>query len=209
LGRLAIGETLTVPERVLVLEALSGASAFVELTSSVASIILQYYTAGCNVYIDAVKLNINDNNPEGQIPDQSGTNPKYEWCRSLDEFLFWVQIASVGTDFVSTYMLRKSARKLKEVGIPDDFPVEAKKFIDDIADLDQALLDFLNTIQNSHPNIYNKVSNFANDEDKFAFMFDFKNNPGALSLMQNDISLLEEWQKFKSKLCTLEKIQNI
>lgn len=42
-------------------------------------------------------------------------------------------------------------------------------------------------------------------EDKFAFMFDFKNNAGALSLMQNDISLFEEWQKFKSDIMHIRK----
>lgn len=216
LGRLALGEALPASERILALEALSGTAALVELTSSVASIILQYYTAGCTIYIPAVEANVNDTNPNGQIPDAPNSftqeqKKKYEWCKSLDQFLFWAQMASAGTDFISGYMLRKSARNLKQIGIPDDFPPTGKQFIDDIADLDGALLDFLNTIQNSHPNIYNKVSNFANEEDKFAFMFDFKGNSNTLTKLENDLNstsvhkLIDDWAEVSNDLKHLRK----
>ncbi|OJX28682.1 MAG: hypothetical protein BGO86_03540 [Chryseobacterium sp. 36-9] len=205
LGRLAIGEVLPASERILVLEALSGTAAFVELTSSIASIILQYYTNGCKNYISAVKVNVNDSSENGQVP----SNPQYEFCRTLDQVLFWAQLASAGTDFISGYMLRKSARKLKQVGIPDDFPPAGKKFIDDIADMDTAVLNFLNSIQHTHPNIYNKVSKFANDEDKIAFMFDFEKYPTILKELNLEDDLIDIWRDIKDSVKPYRKLTKV
>ncbi|HAS39355.1 MAG TPA: hypothetical protein DCS93_02705 [Microscillaceae bacterium] len=111
------GSGLSAGERILVLEAVTGLAGVAELTASIADIILKYYTDGCKKYQDAVKQVIKDGNEQGKIPD----NSEYEFCKKLDSFLFWVQIASAGTDLISSLMVRKAARKIIDEGVPNDF----------------------------------------------------------------------------------------
>lgn len=218
IGRVILKDTtLLGSERILALEALSGAAAFVELTSSVASIILNYYTTGCQIYINGVENNINDSNEDGQIPNQPN-NPNYNWCKNLDQFLFWVQIASSGTDFISQYMVRKSARKMLDEGIPNDFlsvtDVNGVKAYDIImkfaGNLDEMKATFFHKIQNligSNTKLENDIVNLLTPAEQYQFIVDFgKSEVKVLQELNSNYSssLVREWKEVKLELNKLK-----
>lgn len=194
LGRLAMGASLTGTETILLIRALSGTAAFVELTSGVAKSILEHYSNNCEMYIGKVKSNINDSHPQGQIPPNNGIT-RYDFCRKLDTFLYWAQAVSSGGESIAEDMLREAAKDLAEYGLPPDFPPAAATFINTISDLDTELNKFLTSI-NHLPNVKNAVNSFANTRDKYAFMFDFRNknasSPTAPNNSPNVIALNSE-----------------
>ncbi|MEM6721734.1 MAG: hypothetical protein AAF611_20570 [Bacteroidota bacterium] len=150
LGRLRFfGQgALPAAERILALEALTGVAGLIELTASVASLVLQYYTDGCKVYMGGPDSGdptpgvldvINDANESAAIPEQP-SNPDYQFCKNLDQWLFWVQLASVGTDIVSSLMVRRASKKLLQDGVPLDFPDDALDIITRYSDDADAFL---------------------------------------------------------------------
>lgn len=150
LGRLRFFGQGALPagERILALEALTGVAGLVEVTASLASIVLQYYTDGCKVYMGGPDSGdptpgvldvINDDNESAAIPDQP-SNPDYEFCKNLDQWLFWLQLASAGTDIVSSLMVRRASKKLLQDGVPNDFPDDALDVITRYSDDADAFL---------------------------------------------------------------------
>ena len=206
LGRIALGASITTGERILALEALSGAGALIELTSDVAKSILNYYSNGCEVYIDKVKANINDSTPDGNIPENPGGNtiPNYDWCKNLDNFLFWTQMVSSGGGFAAEYMMRDAAVKLMAVNnsnFPAGFPQAAADFIRDIADLDAALNSFYAKIQPTCPTVVNKVKSFIHKEDRYAFMLEFRDHGiPYIQQLQNEPDLIDVWIKITTSV---------
>lgn len=141
LGRLAIGKAVPAAERILATQALRGITGALELTSSIASLILTHYTDGCQIYINNVNQNYNESNSNVEIPPQP-TNPNYNWCRNLDRWLMAVQLVSGGVDLVSQRVLSKTSKQLIENpnDIPIDFPDEALVVISSYADVNGTFL---------------------------------------------------------------------
>ncbi|MDF0720567.1 HNH endonuclease [Kaistella sp. PBT33-4] len=98
-----------------------GAAALIEVSSSLVSAYLSYYTGNCSIYKNHVTANINDTTPQGQVPDDSQQNNEYKRCKKLDEILFWIQIGSLGLDVLASKMIRKRAKELSDLGFPQEF----------------------------------------------------------------------------------------
>lgn len=141
LGRLAIGKAVPAAERILATQALRGITGALELTSSIASLILTHYTDGCQIYINNVNQNYNESNSNVEIPPQP-SNPNYNWCRNLDRWLMAVQLVSGGVDLVSQRVLSKTSKQLIENpnDIPIDFPDDALVVISSYADVNGTFL---------------------------------------------------------------------
>lgn len=194
LGRIAMGGAITGTERILFMRALSGAASFVQLTSGVAKSIWDYYSNGCQVYINEVEANINDSNPQGQIPANTNNYiPNYDRCKAIDNVLFWAQAVSTGGGSLAEDMLREAAMELTLIGLPADFPPSAATFIISISQLEADLTNFLNSISTTFPNVKSNVSNFTIQKDKYAFMLDFKNKNAELTSLNTEPNLINIW----------------
>ncbi|WP_347220136.1 hypothetical protein [Chryseobacterium sp.] len=206
LGRIALGEALPAAERILALEALSGTASFVELTASVASTIIKYYSNECKLYIDDVKTNINDNNPNGQLP----SNTAYKWCKNLDQFLFWIQLASSGADFIADLMVRKTAQKMLDEGIPNDFlsltdPESGIKaydvvlrFADNLPQMKNTFFSKIRSIIGNNSKLENDIQNLLSPTEQYMFILDFgKAESAVLSKLNGGtgVSFVREWKE--------------
>lgn len=201
LGRLAIGKTVPAGERILALEALSGVSGLVELTSSVASLLLSYYQQGCVNYINAVNNTIDDTNTDGAIPDpESGK----EWCKNLDQFLFWVQMASMSTDAVANVMVRNSARKLIAGTVPNDFPPDAYdvilRYAGNLAEMKPVFIAKVeNALELPNSRLINDFENLLSENEQYEFLLHYgKAKPEDIRKLYKGTSqpsLVQEWKE--------------
>gem|GEM_PF-4999652 len=130
-----------------------GVAGTVDIIASTTQIFLNYYTNNCNSYRTVVEANINDTNPEGQIPITSPNND-YERCKKIDNILFWIQMGSLGMDLIASRMIRKKAKELKDMGYPVDWDIgdniHLKNLIDDLSNVN--LLDDYQYMINQIPN---------------------------------------------------------
>jgi hypothetical protein len=205
LGRLFLGQSFPAGERILVLEGLSVAGGLVELTASVASIILQAYTGGCTNYINQVNEIIDDEHPDASIPDCEEVTPgneQYCFCRNLDKWLFWVQIASGSTDLVSSLMVRNASRKIIKDGVPSGFDPDAYdvilRFAGDLTEIKTVFTAKLDVILGTNSSTLQKLN--ALDEIKQReFIWDFgKVDTLSIKALDNEgDSLVDIWSGIK------------
>ncbi|MEL1248567.1 hypothetical protein [Flavobacterium helocola] len=179
--------TLNAAEKVAFGKALSGLISASEAFFGAASFFHDFATSSCTMYY-------NTNNP----PNPS--SPEYQAylkCKRIDNWLFALEMLSLSGDLLAKRALRHASRELAQ-SLGNDVPLQHRQIIDELADLDGLLDDFLDRIEISHPNIHARVSNFADDDKKFAFMFDFENAPASvlddLNLATNP-SLIDSWDE--------------
>ncbi|MCA6422828.1 MAG: hypothetical protein IM568_08440 [Flavobacterium sp.] len=201
LGRIAIGKTVPAAERILATQALRGITGALELTSSIASLILNYYSNGCQIYINNVNSNFNETNSNIEIPPQTD-NPDYNWCRNLDRWLMAVQLLSGGVDLVSQRILSKSSKKLIDDGVPLNFPDEALTVIASYTDEGELFLTAFRAKRRLHitSDINNKM--WRANLDKFGNI----KNPKDFELIYNNNQIEELIQYSTNKNLDIDEI---
>ncbi|OJJ20988.1 hypothetical protein BKI52_10455 [marine bacterium AO1-C] len=201
----------------LAIQAIPGIIAAVDVTLSVADIIIKYYLDGCQVFQNDVKANINNDNEEGKVPEDKPGDSDYQFCKNLDRFLFWLQLGTGFSDLLVESMLRRSAQKVVktapdefklDVELPDGTKVNPFSVIESIAGkLDVMGAKFQNkltkTLGDSDANKFWDEFKVLSDDDQYEFLLDFgdasESQLKKLYKTENQTSLIEEWQILKHK----------
>ncbi|WP_129748873.1 hypothetical protein [Flavobacterium anhuiense] len=178
---------LSTIERVALTRALSGLASGAEAIIGVASLVHRFATAGCTVY-----YNNEQNPPELNDPEYQ----KYKLCQSIDIWLFALEMLSLSGDLLARRAFRRATKKLQQ-SIPSGNEYnELRTAVNSLDELDSLLIDWLSSIQESHPNVYNKLITFTDEEKKFAFMFDFEGKNNILNKLESEPDLISEWLNF-------------
>lgn len=209
--------TATATETVFIVRsgyyAVQGAAGAIEFTASLTQIFLQYYTNGCQVYQQAVTTEINDGNPEGQIPEDPNT--AYQRCKTIDNILFWMQMGSLGMDLIASKMIRKKAKQLKDLGYPpewslDDYYLSLKNTFEDMNNVN--VLDDYIHMMNQIPDSSVIVSRLTTDAEKVNFFNDFgmvqRDNAFWAKITANNGAAVDNWKQFRN-LGITDEISNV
>ncbi|WP_338376538.1 hypothetical protein [uncultured Flavobacterium sp.] len=183
-----------------------GIGALLEISSSFVSIYLTYTTNNCNDYRNQVNQNINDNTPNGQLPDDSAQSDEFKRCKQLDQILFWIQIGSLGLDVLASKMIKKHARKLEDLGYPaswdvGDFLQLKQKFQGiNAAGLDN-FQSFINQIPTSfRSNVESKLLSYTSDQ-RILFLDDFMDanitDEFWQKMIQNGGEAMDNWKNLR------------
>lgn len=182
--------TLLPHERILLIEAVSGINAVVEITAGVASTI--------STYIDS-----ND-----------CSDP--EFCESLKGFLTILELASLSSDFVLKNRLRNQAQKVldnvPENGWPIDFiddlhpDADVRAIIQKVGNISELIDHFRQTRLVNKPNLLAKFDNMT-DAKKREFFSDFNNQNDIVlnQLNENSAELTDLWGSLKNGIDPEEK----
>lgn len=189
LRRFLLGETVTLLEKQVLVRALRGLTfATWETVLGTASTIYNLITDGCQNYLDPCN------------PPQPGT-PQYDQfqkCIAMQKWLFALEILTMSGDILAKRFFRRASRDVAP-HVANDLSTTEKQFIDGLADLDNALADFLTNIQGSHPSVHGKVTAFTTQEKKFQFFADFENDIDALNEFEASPHLIDEaWAEIGS-----------
>lgn len=160
-----------------------GVAGLAEITSSFVSIYLTYTTSNCNDYKNQVYQNINDNTPNGQLPDEqphiSEAQKEYNRCRKLDQIMFWIQIGSLGLDLLASKKIKKYSKELQDLGYPSSWNIgdylQLKQKFQGInaAGLDN-FQNFINQIPVAYrANVETKLLNDFDVDQRMLFLDDF------------------------------------
>jgi hypothetical protein len=209
LRKLFIAGELTLVERVALTRALSGLASASEAVIAIASLVFRFSTASCTVYYNNAQ-----NTPEPTDPEYQ----KYTLCQSINGWLFALEMLSLSGDLLARRAFNRATKRLQQ-SIPAGSQYnELRTAVNSLDELDSLLIDFLQSIQTTYPNVFARVNNFSTQEKKFAFMFDFEESPNKLDILNaNDGELVEQWSKveyFKPKrkeldfLIDLKKLKN-
>lgn len=190
LGRVALGLEATIPGQTLITyELAQGVAGLIEVSSSIASILLSYG----NTYRDTYC------NPESQSYDPE----KCTFYTRLDVIVNVMQIFSGVLDYATSRQLKNASRKILDGPIPDGFDPDAliilRKFagdIDEIKEVFRARL-FEKYGNNNNSNIWKKLNGLPTSpiNKQEMFILDFENATDDVldSLNANNGELIEEW----------------
>ena len=192
------GELSTI-ERVALTRALSGLASGAEAIIGVASLVHRFATAGCTIY-----YNNEQNPPELNDPEYQ----KYKLCQSIDIWLFALEMLSLSGDLLARRAFRRATKKLQQSIPSGNEYSELRTAVNSLDEIDDMLIKWLNSIKDSHRNVYNKLITFTDEEKKFAFMFDFEKDILSLDRL-NDIDgniLIDEWLEVEYLLTKRKQI---
>ncbi|MEC5157471.1 EndoU domain-containing protein [Chryseobacterium sp. MP_3.2] len=121
-------------------------------------------------------------------------DPDYNLCQEIDHWLFAVEMLTFSADLLAQRAFKRATRRLRQA-IPNGTEYNgirnAINGIDDVIEEFNQFKQFL--LQNNYNKVYTKVEAFANEEDKFAFMFDFKGKNSYLTELENEINIIDDW----------------
>ncbi|WP_338840974.1 EndoU domain-containing protein [Flavobacterium ginsenosidimutans] len=183
LRKFLIAGELSAIESVALARAWSGLTSGFQAIMGVASFVHRYTTASCTIYYDNEQNPPNINDPQYQ---------KYQLCRSIEMWLFALEILSLSGDLLARRAFKRATKRLQQSIPPDNEYNELRTAVNSLDEIDSMFLEWLNSIHISHPNVYNKLITFTDQEKKFAFMFDFQGRPSALDELEAAPHLIEE-----------------
>ncbi|KIX22043.1 hypothetical protein SY27_05075, partial [Flavobacterium sp. 316] len=185
--------------------ATQGVAALFEITSSLLSIYLEYYTNSCNNYKTDVTANINNITPNGQLPDDSQQSDEYKRCKLIDRILFAIQIGSLGMDLLASKMIKKHSKELELLGFPPEWDLPQfqtlKTTFQDLNNLDiNNYFNFINQIPDTYrATIGNKLLSYGDVTKQNEFLNDFgavEQTEGFWKMMAKDgAEGVENWKK--------------
>jgi hypothetical protein len=190
-GRVALG--LEAPGANLIrYELAQGVAGLIEVSSSVASILLSYGNTYQNTYC----------NPESQ-----SYNPeKCEFYTKLDVIVNVMQIFSGGLDYATSRQLKNASRRLLDGPIPNDFNADAltilRKFAGDPVEIKEVFRVKLFQQFGDNPTIWQKLDNLPtspiNKQEMFILDFERATNNVLNELNINNGELIDYWNDIKS-----------
>ena len=96
-----------------------------------------------------------------------------EFCKNIKAFTFWLEMASLSSDAITELLLKRAARKAKNLGYPSNFDdALTKQKINELASVVDKLLEvenFLKTVDNKFLNFKNKLTQIKEDNINVAF----------------------------------------
>ncbi|MCV2487662.1 hypothetical protein OD917_22190 [Flavobacterium sp. SH_e] len=169
-----------------------------QIILGIAGLIQRFATAGCTIYY----------NSQGNPPDENDPEyKKFEFCKNIDIWLFALEMLSLSGDLLSRRAFKRATKKLQQ-SIPNGTEYnELRTAINSLDKIDNALTEWLSSIQFSHPNLYTKIISFADDEKKIALMLDFQSAKADVlnALNSADGILLERWSELFSEGIVFER----
>jgi len=199
-GRLSLGLPVAPDAALIVYELAQGVAGVIEISSSLASILLSYGNTYQNTYC----------NMESQSYDQE----KCEFYTNLDMILNLLQIFSGVLDFVTSRQLKNKATEMLNGPIPEDFSPDGlillRKFAGDMDAIKLAFRERLFNLYGDYDSaIWRKVNNAVENGGLTAikreeFLTDFANAPSEIldELNANGGDLIDSWNdinKFKKE----------
>lgn len=183
--------TITIAEELALKRAVSGMFAAFDALMGIAHLAYSLlYGPNCELYYE------NPNQP----PSQGSPNyAQYSLCKEIDVWLFAFEVIALSGDLAAKRAFKRATKRL-QLSIPpgnayDDFREAAS---DLVGDVDNLLDDFLDGLQSSHPNIYQRIDNLNLDEEaRLAFMNDFQGRDDALDALAADPDLIDHWTEVK------------
>ncbi|WP_406845528.1 hypothetical protein [Flavobacterium soyae] len=201
LGRVALGLEAAVPGQALITyELAQGVAGLIEVSSSVASILLSYG----NTYRDTYC------NQESQSYDPE----KCKFYTRLDVIVNVMQIFSGVLDYATSRQLKNASRKILDGPIPDGFDPDAliilRKFAGDIDEIKEVFRAKLFEIYgNNNSNIWQKLNSLPtspiNKQELFILDFEKATQNTLLSLNTNGGLLIDRWSELASRDIIFER----
>lgn len=201
LGRVALGLEAAIPGQTLITyELAQGVAGLIEVSSSIASILLSYG----NTYRDTYC------NPESQSYDPE----KCTFYTRLDVIVNIMQIFSGALDYATSRQLKNASRKILDGPIPDGFNPDAliilRKFAGDIDEIKEVFRARLFEIYgNNNSTIWQKLNNLPtspiNRQELFILDFEKATQNTLLSLNTNGGLLIDRWSELASRDIVFER----
>lgn len=201
LGRVALGLEAAIPGQTLITyELAQGVAGLIEVSSSIASILLSYG----NTYRDTYC------NPESQSYDPE----KCTFYTRLDVIVNVMQIFSGVLDYATSRQLKNASRKILDGPIPDGFDPDAliilRKFAGDIDEIKEVFRARLFEIYgNNNSTIWQKLNNLPtspiNRQELFILDFEKATQNTLLSLNTNGGLLIDRWSELASRDIVFER----
>ncbi|WP_026715313.1 hypothetical protein [Flavobacterium daejeonense] len=188
---------LSASETAHLIRAFKGLFNTFEAVSGVASMAHSLLASStCDVYF----------NSQGQPPSES--DPEYqsyqeclEFKDNIDLWLGAVEIFSMSADIITSRMLKKATKKLRNSIPPHSSFDNFRTLVSQIDNLGDDLSGFLIRLENDFPNVKSifNISAF-NEEEKIAFMFEYGDNIPALTIIDRDAQkLMDNWKLLYNK----------
>lgn len=166
-----LGTALSTPNKSFVVwKILEGTSSVIDITAGFLQLFITYYSDGCKVYKNHVKAHINDDAQEDIKTVPEDPNDDHLLCKTMDKFLFWLQIGAGGMEVLASSMIRKQAKVLDSMTLPSDWDASVSAKIKELAELEKGFLD---SIPQQYKVLIEDKLNTFNVNAKSAFVDDF------------------------------------